>query len=91
MTLQTPRTISGQAMIGAMRPYLKRAIGPTILAIEAEAVAPYFDALREANRVLGDLAARDAASTWDLAVRVDLVARATAARDLVQTLLEDSA
>jgi hypothetical protein len=90
MMLQTPRTISGQAMIGAMRPYLKRAIGPTILAIEAEAVAPYVDALREADRVLGDLAARDATSPWDEALRLDLVQRATAARDLVQALLEES-
>jgi hypothetical protein len=56
--MTTPRTVAGQAAISAMRPYLKRALAPTILAIEAQAIAPYVEALREADRVLESLAAR---------------------------------
>jgi hypothetical protein len=48
--------------MSAMRPYLKRALVPTFLAIEAEAVAPYVAALEEADRVLDSLAAGDATS-----------------------------
>ncbi len=85
--MTTPRTVSGQAAISALRPYLKRALAPTILAIEAEAIAPYVEALREADRVLESLAARDAASSWDVPSQVDLVKRAEAAHQRVRALL----
>ena len=42
-----PRTVAGQAVLSGMRPHVKRALAHTILAIEAEAVAPYVEALRE--------------------------------------------
>jgi hypothetical protein len=71
-----------------MRPFVKRALAQTIVAIEAEAIAPYLEALREADRVLGSLAAKDATSTWDLPSRVDFVRRAEAAHRLVVPLLE---
>jgi hypothetical protein len=48
-----------------MRPFVKRALAHTILAIEAEAIAPYVEALSEVDGVLEDLAAKDATSTWD--------------------------
>jgi hypothetical protein len=83
----TPRTVSGQAAISALRPHLKRALAPTILAIEAEAVAPYLAALREADEVLADLVGPDGALPWDEAARADLVARARAARGLTAPLL----
>jgi hypothetical protein len=72
-----------------MRPYVKRALGQTIVAIEDEAVAPYLAALREADLVLEALAAKDAvaSSTWDGPSRVDLVERAEAAHRLVSALL----
>lgn len=82
-----PRTIAGRAALSAMRPYVKRALGQTVLAIEAEAIASYVAALREADRVLEDLATRDAASTWDSDSRFDLVERAAAAHRLVRELL----
>jgi hypothetical protein len=66
---------------------VKRALAPTILAIEAEAIAPYVQALREADRVLESLAARNAASTWDTPSRVDFVKRAEAAHELLRPLL----
>ena len=86
--MMTPRTIAGQATLSGMRPYVKRAIAQTILAIEAEAIAPYVEALREADRVLEFLAARDAVSGWDRPSRADLVERAEAAHRLVRPLLE---
>lgn len=82
-----PRTVSGQAAISALRPYVKRALTPTILAIEAEAIAPYLAALREADRVLESLAARDATAPWGVPTRADLVQRAQAARGLTAPLL----
>ena len=85
--MTTPRTVSGQAAISALRPHLKRALAPTILAIEAEAVAPYAAALREADGVLAELAGRDATLPWDEAGRVALVARARAAHELARPLL----
>lgn len=85
--MTTPRTIAGQAALSGMRPYLKRALAPTILAIEAGAIAPYVEALREADRVLEDLAARDATSAWSISSRVDLVKRAEAAHHLARPLL----
>ena len=50
--MTTPRTVAGQAALSGMRPHVKRALAHTILAIEAEAIAPYVEALREADRVL---------------------------------------
>ena len=82
-----PHTVAGQAVLSGMRPYVKRALGQTILAIEAEAIAPYLEALREADRVLEFLASQDIASTWDIPARVDFVERAEAAHRLVKPLL----
>jgi hypothetical protein len=81
-----PRTISGRAAISALRPHFRRAIGGTILAIEAEAIAPYVTALREADLLLVELAARNAVLPWDEAARTDLVARADAAHQRVRAL-----
>jgi len=86
--MTTPRTVSGRAAISAMRPYVKRALGTTIVAIETEATAPYRDALEAADEVLGDLAGRDAASAWDEATRADFVARAMTAHEHVRRLLD---
>jgi len=85
--MTTPRTVAGQAALSGMRPYVKRALGQTILAIENEAIAPYAEALREADRVLESLAAMDATSTWETPSRVDLVKRAQAAHRLATPLL----
>ena len=85
--MTTPRTVAGQAVLSGMRPYVKRALAQTILAIEDEAIAPYVEALREADCVLESLAARDAVSTWDTPSRVDFVKRAEAAHRLVRPLL----
>ncbi|HSM37828.1 MAG TPA: hypothetical protein VK838_00720 [Candidatus Limnocylindrales bacterium] len=82
----TPRTISGQALLSGLRPHVKRGFGPTVLAIETEAAAPYADALAEAERVLADLAARDPAQAWEEATRADLVERARLALDLTRAL-----
>ena len=82
-----PRTVAGQAALSGMRPYVKRALGQTILAIETEAAASYLEALREADRVLEALAAQDTDSVWDAAARADLVKRAEAARHLAKPLL----
>jgi len=85
--MTTPRTVAGQAVLSGMRPHVKRALAQTILAIEAEAIAPYVEALREADRVLESLAARDATSTWDIPSRDDFVKRAEAAHRRVRLLL----
>jgi hypothetical protein len=85
--MTTPRTISGQAALSGMPPYVKRALAQTVVAIESEAVAPYLEALRQADRVLEDLAARDAASSWDAVSRADLARRAAAAHRLAAPLL----
>jgi len=85
--MTTPRTVAGQAAISAMRPYVKRALARSILAIEDEAIEPYLEALREADRVLESLASRDATSAWDRPSRVDVVDRAEAAHRLVSPLL----
>jgi hypothetical protein len=86
-SMTTPRTVAGQAALSGMRPWVKRALANTILAIETEAVAPYVEALREADRVLGSLAIRDASATWETAARVDLVRQAEAAHRLAGPLL----
>jgi hypothetical protein len=85
--MTTPRTVAGQAAISAMRPYVKRALARTILAIEDEAIEPYLEALREADRVLESLAAKDATSTWDGPSRLEIVERAAAAQRLARPLL----
>jgi hypothetical protein len=66
-----------------------RALAPTILAIDAQAVAPRVEALREADRVLADLAARDATAPWGASARADLVQRADAAHRLAEPLLAE--
>jgi hypothetical protein len=85
--MTTPRTIAGQAAVSALRPHLKRALAPTIVAIEQEAAAPYEAALREADRVLADVAGRDPGAAWSAADRMDLVARARATRAMLEGLL----
>lgn len=87
--MTTPRTVAGQAALSGMRPYVKRALGQTIVAIETEAIAPYLAALREADRVLDSIAARDADSAWDMPARVELVERAEAAHQLAKPLLAE--
>ena len=89
--MTTPRTVAGQAAISGMRPYVKRALAGTILAIEAEAIAPYAEAFREIDQILESLATMDAAATWDMASRVDLVKRAGAAHELAGRLLAQHA
>ena len=87
--MTTPRTVAGQAALSGMRPYMKRALGRTIVRIEVEAVAPYRDALMQADRVLEELAAMDAAISWEIDSRADLVTRAEAARQLARPLLAE--
>ena len=87
--MATPRTVAGQAALSGMRPYVKRALGRTITTIEAEAIAPYLDALRDADSVLAELAAWDAPSSGDAAARSDLVKRAEAAHQLATPLLAE--
>ncbi|MGI8872428.1 MAG: hypothetical protein ACR2KI_07510 [Candidatus Limnocylindria bacterium] len=82
-----PRTVAGRALTSAMRPHLKRAFSPTIVAIEAEAVAPYLHVLGEVDRLMEDLAAKDASAAWGRRSRVDLVKRAQAAHRAVGPLL----
>lgn len=82
-----PRTVAGQAAISAMRPHVRRALAGTIIAIEDEAIAPYVDALREADRVLEVLVAQGTTSGHGGPSRADLVARAEAARRLASPLL----
>lgn len=84
-SMTTPRTIAGQAAISAMRPYIKRALGRTIFDIEREAIAPYLEALREADRVLEEILASGAA---EIRPAGDLAQRAEAARRLAMPLLE---
>jgi hypothetical protein len=71
-----------------MRPYVKRALGQTIIAIETESAAPYLEVLREADQVLESLAARDDDATWDEASKAELVKRAKAAHLRASPLLE---
>ena len=71
-----------------MRPYVKRALGTTIVAIETEAAAPFRDALEAADDLLTELAGRDPASAWDEATRADLVARALMAHRQARRLLD---
>jgi hypothetical protein len=86
-SMTRPRTIAGQAALSGMPPYVKRALGQTILTIEAEATAPYLEALREADQVLADLAAQDAGSDWDPTQKAGFVKRAQAAHQLAAPLL----
>ncbi|TMB56526.1 MAG: hypothetical protein E6J47_04945 [Chloroflexi bacterium] len=84
--MTTPRTISGQAILSGMRPHLKRAFGPTVLAIEAEAIAPYVEALRQADLVLAEVAEIPAGEAPP-----DLAQRAQAAHRAASTLLASKA
>ena len=86
--MTTPRTVAGQAALSGMRPYMKRALGQTILAIEAEAAAPYLGVLREADQVLESLATQDPYAIWDTASKVEFVRRAKAARLGASSLLD---
>jgi hypothetical protein len=82
-----PRTIAGQAALSAMRPWMKRALGPTIVAIENEAAAPYLAALREADGLLAELIAADGSAAD---ATQDLVKRAEAAHKLAAPLLAEN-
>lgn len=87
--MTTPRTISGQAAISAMRPHVKRALGTTIVAIEKEAATPYRDALIRADGVLAEIVALEPGAEWDRFTRANLVERAAAARRLAIPLLAE--
>lgn len=89
--MTTPRTVAGQAVLSGMRPYVKRAFAHTILAIEAEAIAPYVEALREADRVLEQVAASNAGSTAEIRADADLAERAEATRQILRPLLVQAA
>lgn len=83
--MTTPRTIAGQAAISAMRPYIKRALGRTIFDIESEAIAPYREALSEADQVLEEILA---SGSGEIRSAGDLAQRAEAARRMARPLLE---
>jgi hypothetical protein len=85
---RVPRTIAGQAAISALRASVKRAITPTIVAVEDEARGPLLAALGDANAVLKAVAALDPTESWDQAVRRDLVQRAVAAASSIESALE---
>lgn len=57
--MTTPRTVAGQAWLSGTRPFVRRALTQTIVAIQDEAIAPYAEALRDVDRALESLAARD--------------------------------
>ena len=82
-----PRTISGRAWVSGMRLHHRRGATPTVLAIEREAAAPYLDALRHADAVLGALVAIDPARP-DGEALARLVEGAGAARELTRPLLD---
>jgi hypothetical protein len=85
--MPTPRTVHGQAWLSGTRPHVRRALEQTIVDIEDEAVAPYAEALREADRLLESLAAMDPTTTWSESSRVDLVKEAEATHQVVKQLL----
>jgi len=87
----TPRTIAGQAALSGMQPWIKRALGQTIIAIEDEAVIPHQAALREVDLLLADIAALDTAAEWGSDARAEIVGRAKAARRLVEPLITPAA
>ena len=87
--MATPRTISGQAALSALRPHIRRALEPTILAIEAEAIAPWAEAIGQTDQVLAALARLDPGSDWDVEMRRDLVRRAGEIRRALATLRSD--
>ena len=87
-----PRTIAGRAALSAMRPWMKRALGPTIVSIEDEAAAPYLAALRDADGVLAELVAASGSAAGASApgATQDLVKRAEAAHKLAAPLLAEN-
>ena len=85
--MPTPRTVHGQAWLSGTRPHVRRALEQTIVDIEAEAAAPYLEALREAAHILESLAAMDPTETWDESSRLDLVKRAEATHQVATQLL----
>jgi hypothetical protein len=85
--MTTPRTVAGQAWLSGTRPFVRRALAQTIVAIEDEAIAPYAEALRKADRVLGFLAAKDLASTTDEPSMIELIKAAEAAHQVANRLL----
>ncbi|HEX5825176.1 MAG TPA: hypothetical protein VFY18_12020 [Candidatus Limnocylindrales bacterium] len=84
--MTTPRTVAGQAWLSGTRPFVRRALSEVILSIETEAVAPYLEALREADGVLESLAGGGEADSTPS----DLLARAQAAHRRVTELMEQA-
>jgi hypothetical protein len=82
-----PRTIAGRAWLSGMRPPHRRAAAPLVASIEREAAAPYLEALRQADAVLGGLVAIDPARA-DGEALARLVEGAGAARELARPLLD---
>jgi hypothetical protein len=74
-----------------MQPWIKRALGQTIVAIEDEAVIPHQAALREVDVLLAAIAATDPAGDWGSDARAEIVERAKAARRLVEPLITPAA
>jgi hypothetical protein len=83
-----PRTIAGQAALSTLRPQLRQALAPTIVSIEVQAVEPYVAALRDADQVLATVAALDASTPLDDAVRAELVVQAGSVHRQLAALLE---
>ena len=75
--MSEPRTIEGKAVVSSLKPVVRRAIGPTIVAIEREAARPCAELLREADALLAQVE-EDAA--WSARVRE--------VRGRIRTLLE---
>ena len=88
--MTTPRTIAGQAALSGTRPHVRRWLAQTISTIEEEAIRPYVDALRAADRVLAALAAGGEAAPSEIDW-AGLVGRAAAAHRLAAPLLESHA
>ncbi|HET7726394.1 MAG TPA: hypothetical protein VFK54_03625 [Candidatus Limnocylindrales bacterium] len=75
--MSEPRTIEGKAVISSLKPVGRRAIGPTIVAIEREAARPYAELLREADALLAEVERHEA---WSARIRE--------VRERIRTLLE---
>ena len=89
--MTTPRTIAGQAALSGMQPWIKRALGQTIVAIEDEAMLSHQAALRDVDLLLADIAALDSAAEWGSDALAEFVERAKAARRLVEPLITPAA
>lgn len=75
--MSEPRTIEGKAVISSLKPVGRRAIGPTIVAIEREAARPCAELLREADALLAEV---ERQAAWSARIRE--------VRERIRTLLE---